>query len=80
AVIGAMLANHTHRPFTDFRRKLVPGLAHNESSFSQIGASRKPGAVHLLFYARAEYISLHRRAARPLPHVEKLALAMAIKY
>jgi hypothetical protein len=38
-----MLANHAHGAITHLRRKLVPGLAHHESSFSQIGASGKPG-------------------------------------
>lgn len=30
----------------DLRRELVPGLAHDESSFPQIGASGKPRALH----------------------------------
>jgi hypothetical protein len=40
-----VLANHAHGAITHLRRKLVPGLAHHQSSFSQIGASGKPGTL-----------------------------------
>ena len=42
-VVGPVLANHPHRTLADLRRKLVP--CRHRSSFSQIGASGKPGTL-----------------------------------
>ncbi|WP_235940300.1 IS5 family transposase, partial [Salipiger sp. PrR007] len=40
--------NHPHRALADFRGKFVRGLAHGAPSYSGVGASGKPGAVHKL--------------------------------
>ncbi|MBY8829152.1 hypothetical protein, partial [Hephaestia mangrovi] len=42
-----VIENHPHRTIADLRRKLVRRLAHTGSTFSGVGASGKPGAVHL---------------------------------
>jgi hypothetical protein len=34
--------------------------------------------IVLLFYVGADHIGLHRRAARPLPNVEKLPLEVVL--
>ena len=39
--------NHPHRTGANLRRKPVPCLVHNGSTFSRVGASAKPGAVQL---------------------------------
>jgi hypothetical protein len=41
-----VLTNHSDRPFANLRRKLVP--CRHRSSFSQIGASGKPGTLQCL--------------------------------
>ncbi|WP_034159975.1 hypothetical protein, partial [Sphingomonas sp. ERG5] len=41
-----VIDHHTHRALAHFRRKLVRRLAHTGSTFSGVGASGKPGAVH----------------------------------
>jgi hypothetical protein len=41
-----VVENQTHRPLAHFRGKLVHCLAHDAPSYSRVGASRKPGAVH----------------------------------
>src|SRR5690606_23336233 len=45
-VIPLVIENHPYRAFADFRRELVRCLAHTGSTFSGVGASGKPGAVH----------------------------------
>jgi len=40
--------NHANRALADLRGKLVRRLAHRGSTLSGVGASGKPGAVHLL--------------------------------
>ncbi|MBY8829930.1 hypothetical protein, partial [Hephaestia mangrovi] len=42
-----VIENHPHRTIADLRRKLVRRLAHTGSTFSGVGASGKPGAVHI---------------------------------
>jgi hypothetical protein len=41
-----MLLHQPNRAGTDLRRKLVCGLTHHAPSYSGVGASSKPGAVH----------------------------------
>ena len=41
-----MLQNHPHRSFPYFRRILLHLLVHLGSTFSKVGASGNPGAVH----------------------------------
>src|ERR1700730_12672064 len=44
-----LVINHQpHRTRTELRRKLVRCLACHPSTFSRVGASDKPGAVHTL--------------------------------
>jgi len=38
--------NHPHHTLADLRGKLVRRLAHDAPSYSGVGASGKPGAVH----------------------------------
>ena len=45
-VIPLVIENHPHRSLADFGRKLVGRLASHGSTFSGVGASDKPGAVH----------------------------------
>ena len=45
-VFALVIHNHPHRAGANLRRKPVPCLAHNGSTFSRVGASAKPGAVH----------------------------------
>jgi hypothetical protein len=42
----SVIQHQPHRAGTDLRRELVACLAHG-STFSRVGASGKPGAVHL---------------------------------
>jgi hypothetical protein len=42
-----VIQHHPHRAGTDLRRKLVRCLARHGSTFSGVGASAKPGAVHI---------------------------------
>jgi transposase len=41
-----VVENQPHRALPHFRGKLVRGLAHDAPSYSKVGASGKPGAVH----------------------------------
>ena len=41
-----VIENQPHRAAPDLRRKLVRRIAHGGSTFSRVGASGKPGAVH----------------------------------
>jgi hypothetical protein len=41
-----VIEDQTHRAAADLRRELVARIAHDGSTFSGVGASGKPGAVH----------------------------------
>ncbi|MEP9403715.1 hypothetical protein, partial [Sphingomonas sp. VNH70] len=41
-----VIQHHPYRSLADLGRKLVRRLAHTGSTFSGVGASDKPGAVH----------------------------------
>jgi hypothetical protein len=41
-----VVQNHPHRTGPDFRREFVRRLACHGSTFSRVGASGNPGAVH----------------------------------
>ena len=45
-VIALVICHHPHHPLANFRCKLIRCLAHTGSTFSGVGASGKPGAVH----------------------------------
>jgi hypothetical protein len=60
-----VIGNHPHRPFADLRRKFVRRLAHTGSTFSGVGASGKPGAVHLAFKRLVEYRLLAHTSHHP---------------
>src|SRR5215510_54283 len=47
-----VIEDQPHRTGTDLRRKLVACLLVHGSTFSGVGASGKPGAVHLVDAAR----------------------------
>jgi hypothetical protein len=47
-MLRLVIQHHPHRPATDLWRKLVRCLARHGSTFSGVGASDKPGAVHCL--------------------------------
>src|SRR5690606_14685188 len=45
-VLTLVVENQPHRALAHFRGKLVRRLAHDAPSYSGVGASGKPGAVH----------------------------------
>jgi hypothetical protein len=45
-LLGLGIENQPHGPLAHFRGKLVRGLAHDAPSYSRVGASGRPGAVH----------------------------------
>jgi hypothetical protein len=47
-VLALGLENQPHRALAHFRGKLVRRLAHDAPSYSGVGASGKPVAVHLV--------------------------------
>src|SRR5690606_38985249 len=51
-VVTLVVENQPHRALAHFRGKLVRRLAHDAPSYSGVGASGKPGAVHVdIFYS-----------------------------
>src|SRR5580658_4212721 len=60
-----VIKDQSNRAAADLRRKLVGRLAHGGSTFSGVGASGKPGAVHA-------------GKAAPKPHVARIALTLAV--
>lgn len=46
-VYTLVVKHHLHRALANLRRELVRRLAHTGSTFSGVGASGAPGAVHL---------------------------------
>ena len=44
-MLSLIVQNYPHRAFTHFGGKLVRCLAHDAPSYSEVGASAKPGAV-----------------------------------
>jgi transposase InsO family protein len=60
-MLSLVIQHHPHRPATDLWRKLVRCLARYRSTFSGVGASGKPGAVHLIRDRDARYGHLVRR-------------------
>ena len=48
-----VIQHHPHRAGADLRRKLVRRLACHGSTFSRVGASGKPGAVHKMLSSKA---------------------------
>jgi hypothetical protein len=44
-----VIPHHSHRAFPHLGRKFVGRFACHRSTFSRVGASDKPGAVHSLF-------------------------------
>jgi len=57
-MIPLVIENHPYRSLADLGRKLVCRLAHIGSTFSGVGASDKPGAVHC--YERVEEAAFER--------------------
>src|SRR5690606_34643941 len=51
-VLTLVVENQPHRALAHFRGKRVRRLAHDAPSYSGVGASGKPGAVHLLHIIR----------------------------
>ena len=47
-MLPLVVEDQPHRAFTHFGGKLVRCLAHDAPSYSRVGASGKPGAVHIL--------------------------------
>src|SRR5262245_18233541 len=45
-MLALVVQNHPHRAGPDLGRKLVAGLLRHGSTFSGVGASTQPGAVH----------------------------------
>lgn len=45
-MLTLVVENQSHGTFADLRGKLVRRLAHDAPSYSRVGASGKPGAVH----------------------------------
>jgi hypothetical protein len=45
-MLPRVVEDQPHSAFAHFRGKLVRGLAHDAPSYSRVGASGKPGAVH----------------------------------
>src|SRR5271154_2916162 len=64
-----MIQNHPHRAGSHLRRELVRCLACHGSTFSRVGASGKPGAVHLLLHGPSwpfdRWVSPGTALARP---------------
>lgn len=50
-MVPFVVQDHPHRAGTDFRCKFVRCLAHIGSTFSEVGASGKPGPVHMPYRA-----------------------------
>src|SRR5690606_22945051 len=46
-VLTLVIEHQPHSALAHFRGKLVRGLAHDAPSYSRVGASGKPGAVHI---------------------------------
>jgi hypothetical protein len=46
-MIAFVIQHHAYRTGADLRRKLVRRFAHIGSTFSEVGASGKPGAVQV---------------------------------
>src|SRR5215213_1411148 len=46
-VVAPVFQDHPHRPLPDLRRKAVRRLLRHDPILSTVGASAKPGAVHL---------------------------------
>ena len=49
-MLAFVIQHHPHRAVADLRRKLVRRLARHGSTFSGVGASGKPGAVHSVHF------------------------------
>lgn len=47
-MITLAIQHHPYRSLADLWRKLVPRPAHSRSTFSGVGASDRPGAVHFV--------------------------------
>jgi hypothetical protein len=47
-MVAFVILNHPHRTGPDFRREFVRRLACHGSTFSRVGASGNPGAVHIV--------------------------------
>lgn len=76
--------NHPYRALANLRRKLVHSLAGHDCSFSQIGASGKPGTLHSLSFAslRADSSSPERQishSSRPRSRHRCTLACMALR-
>jgi hypothetical protein len=63
-----MLLHHPHRTVAKLRRKLVPRSTHH-GSFSQIGASGKPGTLHYVAYLKEHGIGAFA-SHKDKPHID----------
>src|SRR5690606_31741899 len=65
-VVTLVVENQPHRALAHFRGKLVRRLAHDAPSYSGVGASGKPGAVHTL--GDQNYMAIEAGPLDPFNH------------